>query len=147
VPADRYSWAYKVARREFLARLRREGQFGLCFRCCGPVDLDLSGNCRDGPTVDHVSPLALGGDLLDNRGFELAHKRCNAAAGGRLSRALQTSRINGNGAVRPATAIATSTPLASPSRDHARTHQIIGGQCTALDGTACPTCPPPSRVW
>lgn len=42
----------------------------------------LSGMHRDGPTIGHVIPAALGGgDELGNLGLE--HLRCNLAAGAR----------------------------------------------------------------
>jgi hypothetical protein len=140
VPGNAYSWAYKQARAEFLARLRREGQFGVCFRCSGPVDLGLSGNRPDGPTVDHAAPLALGGELLDESGFQLAHRRCNLSAGATLGNRMR-GRARNNGSP------SSMTVTLPPDTAHHLTHSIIGGQCVDLDGRPCTTCPPPSRIW
>lgn len=49
-----------------------------CHLCGHAVDLSLAGTHPDGPTIDHVIPVAVGGaHTLSN--CRLAHRRCNAA--------------------------------------------------------------------
>lgn len=57
-----------------------------CGLCTEPVDMGLSGRDPMGPTIDHVLPIALGGD--DTRAnVQLAHLSCNMRKGAReLSR-------------------------------------------------------------
>jgi 5-methylcytosine-specific restriction endonuclease McrA len=53
-----------------------------CRRCDGTVDVRLSGNHPDGPTLGHVIAASRGGtDELAN--LSLEHKRCNLVAGDR----------------------------------------------------------------
>ena len=54
-----------------------------CRRCGEGIDIGLSGNVPDGPTLGHIVPAAQGGtDAYWNLGLE--HRRCNLAAGDRL---------------------------------------------------------------
>jgi|tagenome__1003787_1003787.scaffolds.fasta_scaffold16190219_1 5-methylcytosine-specific restriction endonuclease McrA len=59
-----------------------------CMRCHRPVDLSLPGWHRNGPSADHVIPLAHGGPELPSDGAELQlkHQKCNAADGAGLAR-------------------------------------------------------------
>jgi predicted nucleic acid-binding Zn ribbon protein len=53
---------------------------GLCHLCGEPVDTELSGSDPDGPTIDHLTPLSLGGiDCRTN--VALAHWLCNVKRG------------------------------------------------------------------
>lgn len=54
-----------------------------CQLCRRPVDRALDGNARMGPTLDHVVPLALGGEH-SYANTQLAHRRCNLAKGAKL---------------------------------------------------------------
>jgi 5-methylcytosine-specific restriction endonuclease McrA len=52
----------------------------ICHLCSGAVDASLSGMAQDGPTIDHLIPISLGGaDGPDN--VRLAHRRCNSRRG------------------------------------------------------------------
>src|SRR5262245_14438467 len=50
-----------------------------CWLCRRWVDQSLPVNHRWSRTVDHVIPLAEGGDPLDRNNCRLAHRRCNSA--------------------------------------------------------------------
>ena len=51
-----------------------------CHLCGAPVERGLSGMHPEGPTIDHLIPLSLGGlDLLHN--VALAHRTCNTRRG------------------------------------------------------------------
>lgn len=53
-----------------------------CHLCGDRVDRRLSGNDSDGPTIDHLIPVSVGGrDVREN--VALAHRRCNTARGAR----------------------------------------------------------------
>ncbi|MBB0232913.1 HNH endonuclease [Streptomyces calidiresistens] len=66
------------------ARLRREGA-NVCWRCGGGIDLDLPPNHPMAWTLDHKVPLSRGGDALDPANHAEAHRRCNSAAGNRVT--------------------------------------------------------------
>jgi 5-methylcytosine-specific restriction endonuclease McrA len=51
-----------------------------CHVCRGPVDRTLSGRHRLGPTLDHLVPLALGGEH-SYANTALAHRACNSSKG------------------------------------------------------------------
>lgn len=51
-----------------------------CHLCTGRVDRTLSGLHPDGPTIDHLIPLAKGG-RDEARNVALAHRRCNLRRG------------------------------------------------------------------
>ncbi|MFD4474685.1 HNH endonuclease [Streptomyces sp. NPDC058471] len=54
-----------------------------CGICDGVVPVTISGAEYYGPTIDHVVPLAMGGD--DTRGnVQLAHRVCNSRKGARV---------------------------------------------------------------
>jgi 5-methylcytosine-specific restriction endonuclease McrA len=51
-----------------------------CHLCCKRVDMKLSGSLPNGPTIDHLVPISLGGlDVPAN--VALAHRSCNIAKG------------------------------------------------------------------
>lgn len=53
---------------------------GICGICSCPIDWSLSGRDPMGFTVDHVTPVSIGGtDTIDN--VRSAHNRCNAKRG------------------------------------------------------------------
>lgn len=62
--------------------------YDTCWICGQLVDKTLSGRHPDGPTVDHLDPIAYadihGGDPLDLERLRLAHLRCNVARGNRM---------------------------------------------------------------
>jgi 5-methylcytosine-specific restriction endonuclease McrA len=49
-----------------------------CHICTEFIDVTLPGTHRDGPTVDHLIPRALGGAVWDKGNVALAHQHCNA---------------------------------------------------------------------
>ena len=52
----------------------------LCRLCHQPIALQLSGLHAEGPTLEHLTPIALGGtNDLDN--LALAHRACNLRRG------------------------------------------------------------------
>lgn len=51
----------------------------ICSLCGEPIDMGLSGNHRDGPTIDHRIPRSRGGQVYDQGNVALAHKRCNSS--------------------------------------------------------------------
>lgn len=67
-----------------------------CGICGGAVDVTLPYRDRNGnvdpmsSTVDHIKPLARGGNPLDYRNLQLAHLGCNSSkgAGQRTARAV-----------------------------------------------------------
>jgi 5-methylcytosine-specific restriction endonuclease McrA len=70
--------------RDRALRLVIERDGDRCRRCGGVVDLRLGGLHPDGPTLGHVVPaMRGGGDELANLALE--HRRCNLAAGSRLT--------------------------------------------------------------
>lgn len=60
-----------------------------CWLCRKPVNKRLSGRHPLGPTADHVIPISRGGPQCDRTNMRLAHNRCNAARGNRMSVAKQ----------------------------------------------------------
>ena len=58
-----------------------------CCRCGLPIDYTLDGRRRDGPTLDHLDPVAIYGveGHADER-LAPAHLRCNASAGSAVRR-------------------------------------------------------------
>lgn len=53
---------------------------GTCHICSQPVDMGLLGDQPAGPTIDHLTPLALGG-IHDPANVALAHRICNVRRG------------------------------------------------------------------
>lgn len=69
-------------RRTLLMIVERDGD--RCARCNGRVNIALSGATPMGPTIGHRDPASRGGsDYLDN--LQLEHRRCNLAAGARIT--------------------------------------------------------------
>lgn len=56
-----------------------------CWICGNAIDYTLTGleaqRSRWAFTLDHATPLSLGGDLLDPANARSAHRRCNSARG------------------------------------------------------------------
>lgn len=55
-----------------------------CWLCPRPIDYTLPRNDRWAFTVDHLIPLALGGDCMDRTLFRPAHRRCNSSRAHRI---------------------------------------------------------------
>lgn len=65
--------------------LRTEGN-NICWICGKPIDMALSTadpNHAMAWTLDHATPLSLGGDPLDPSNAREAHRRCNSSRGNR----------------------------------------------------------------
>ncbi|MFF9215612.1 HNH endonuclease [Streptomyces viridosporus] len=62
-----------------------------CWYCGQPIDYSLTGYAAQRSawafTLDHATPLSLGGDLLDPANARSAHRRCNSARGNRSTTA------------------------------------------------------------
>jgi 5-methylcytosine-specific restriction endonuclease McrA len=64
-----------------------------CYLCGMPVDKGLKYPQPMSASVDHVIPIAAGGDPLDPSGLRLTHLRCNLKKGSRVNRPVsKTSR-------------------------------------------------------
>lgn len=85
-PRRTTTWITLRKKRLAIGRASQEA----CCRCHNPVDYSVNGNHRNGPTVDHLDPIATGGDPyppLDQLG--IAHRHCNSRHGQRISNARQ----------------------------------------------------------
>jgi 5-methylcytosine-specific restriction endonuclease McrA len=80
-PKDRRSnwqWTKLAKQRITIAATNQEP----CCRCGQPINYQLDGRNRDGPTADHLHPLAHGGQLTPPLEFLApAHRHCNARHG------------------------------------------------------------------
>jgi endogenous inhibitor of DNA gyrase (YacG/DUF329 family) len=54
----------------------------LCHICRKRVDMALSGMAKQGPTIEHITPVSLGG-TNDPSNLALAHRHCNTSRGNR----------------------------------------------------------------
>lgn len=68
------------------ARLRAE-MAPICHRCGGDIDLTLDRNDRMSWTLDHITPLAYGGDPYDVGNLRPSHRSCNARGGAEMTNA------------------------------------------------------------
>jgi len=75
VSGGRQSRAWQKARAEVLATEQ------VCGLCGLPLDFQAPRFTPFAPTVDHIVPLSLGGDLLDRSNLRAAHFKCNTARG------------------------------------------------------------------
>jgi 5-methylcytosine-specific restriction endonuclease McrA len=57
---------------------------GICCLCGKPMRLDLPGTHPEGPTLEHLIPVARGGDPADPRNLSASHMLCNSKRGNRL---------------------------------------------------------------
>lgn len=78
--AGRCGRPWRRVRALVIARDEQERD-GCCWWCGQPVDTSLPGTHLDGPSVDHLDPLAHDGDPLDPGNLGLMHLRCNLAKG------------------------------------------------------------------
>ncbi|MEV0691790.1 HNH endonuclease [Streptomyces sp. NPDC050388] len=69
--------------RRLTAEVRRLGD--PCWLCGHDIDLTLDPRSPWSFTVDHVTPLSRGGDLLDPANARPAHRRCNSSKGNRVT--------------------------------------------------------------
>lgn len=53
----------------------------VCWLCGHPIDTELRSPHPESFTVDHVVPLALGGDVADPDNMRAAHRICNMKRG------------------------------------------------------------------
>jgi 5-methylcytosine-specific restriction endonuclease McrA len=52
-----------------------------CWICRRPIDYTLTGTHRAAPSLDHLVPRFLGGELLDPTNVAVCHYGCNARRG------------------------------------------------------------------
>lgn len=62
-----------------------------CCRCGGPINYGAPANHPAGPTVDHLVPMGLGGELLTDH-LGMAHRSCNSRHGARVGNILRGKR-------------------------------------------------------
>jgi len=63
-----------------------------CWRCGEAVDLTLSGNDPNGPTIGHIVETDQGGHPTDPSNYRLEHGRCNSKAGAEYINAKRYNR-------------------------------------------------------
>lgn len=68
----------------------RQRALGLpCWWCGNEIDYTITGYAAQRSawafTLDHATPISLGGDLLDPANARSAHRRCNSARGNRIT--------------------------------------------------------------
>lgn len=100
--AGRYSNGHRW--RRIRARVLREET--TCWLCGQPVDQTIPTPHPFSAEVDHVRPVAQGGDLYDRANLRLTHRRCNTAR----NRKTQTP-------TQPAGPLPTSRDWASPIQE------------------------------
>lgn len=61
-----------------------------CWICRRPIDYSLRGTDPAAPTLDHLVPRWLGGDLLDPHNVAVAHFGCNSRRGAKQRAATMT---------------------------------------------------------
>lgn len=66
--------------RGLTVRQLRDRDGDCCYLCGNLIDCSLSGLDSDGPTIDHVMPLARGGDNSSDN-LRLTHRKCNTVKG------------------------------------------------------------------
>lgn len=103
----RHEWGWQKLRAAVVAEARRHGL--PCGICGAPIDYAASGRTPMGPTVDHVVPLAAGGDALpDPALLRITHLACNSRRSAERTNALRRARTARTGTTdvpqRPATA-------------------------------------------
>lgn len=64
-----------------------------CGICGDSVDKTLIGTHKLGPTVDHITPLILGGDPFARSNLRLAHFGCNSKAGAMVVLQAERERV------------------------------------------------------
>ena len=75
VSNGRQSYAWQKVRAEVLARAQD------CALCGLPLDFQAQPMTRFAPSVDHIVPVTLGGELLDPANLRPAHFGCNSQRG------------------------------------------------------------------
>jgi 5-methylcytosine-specific restriction endonuclease McrA len=78
---------YQRLRRQVIAEETR------CCICGEPVDKNLPPNHPRSATVEHLDPIALGGDVYDRTRCRLAHHGCNSRKGNETRAALHSPRV------------------------------------------------------
>nr|DAK57429.1 MAG TPA: HNH endonuclease [Caudoviricetes sp.] len=75
-PAD-WRWKKRVARTR--KKLETHPELAVCWLCGNPIDMDLPPGHKAAFTLDHIVPIARGGDLHSEA--RPAHRACNSARG------------------------------------------------------------------
>lgn len=73
------SWAWKTRVKRERANLVAHPELAVCWLCGEAIDMDLPPRHKRGFTLDHVIPLARGGDLMGET--RPAHLSCNSSRG------------------------------------------------------------------
>jgi 5-methylcytosine-specific restriction endonuclease McrA len=60
-----------------------------CWICRRPIDYSITGRHPKAPSLDHLVPRFMGGDLLDPNNVAVCHYGCNARRG-----AVQRNRVS-----------------------------------------------------
>lgn len=73
------STAWQKMRRGLLEAARQAGT--PCWICRKPINYELTGRSPMAPTLDHLVPRFMGGDVLDPANLAPAHFACNSRRG------------------------------------------------------------------
>ena len=65
-----------------------------CAACGRPLRHDLKSPHPLSPSVDHIHPVALGGDPYDPGNVRAMHFGCNASLGARLGNAIRRAKLD-----------------------------------------------------
>ena len=79
VNARQVSWAYKKKVAAWRRKLERDPALAVCWICGGAIDMNLPPLHARAFTLDHLVPLAKGGELDGE--VKPAHRDCNARRG------------------------------------------------------------------
>ncbi|WCZ36986.1 hypothetical protein [Corynebacterium heidelbergense] len=72
-------WRYKQTVARERRRLERNPEHAVCWLCGEPINMQLPPHHERAFTLDHIVPIARGGDLHGET--KPAHRNCNAARG------------------------------------------------------------------
>lgn len=72
-------WRFKQQRERERKKLEAHPELAVCWLCGNPIDMNLPPLHTNAFTLDHIIPLARGGDLHGET--KPAHRSCNSARG------------------------------------------------------------------
>ena len=76
-PGDpRHTWQWQKLAATIKARTPLPWTCHICHR---PINPNLTGDHRWGPTIDHIQPISRGGEPYDPHNLALAHRWCNTS--------------------------------------------------------------------
>lgn len=70
-------WRFKQQRQQQRKKLEQNPELAVCWLCGNPIDMKLPPHHANAFTLDHIIPLARGGDLHGET--KPAHRSCNSA--------------------------------------------------------------------